>query len=65
MITITGNQAIDKIIANWIKGTEDKITCAYEISNAQLRGTIPTVDSEGRYWSAEQIMEYGVMITRR
>ena len=60
---ITGDLNIDKAIAKWIKGTEDKITVSLMISNAQVKGTIP-MHVDGYYWSPEDILGYALMITR-
>lgn len=61
---VTGITEIDIAIAKLIKGTEDRTSVEWMISCAQLRGELPTV-VDGYEWTAGQIIDYGVMITRR
>lgn len=62
-IPVTGNPAIDKIIAKWIMGMETRSEVEFVLWTAMLNGTIPTVDDDGNHWTPKKIMGYALMIT--
>lgn len=61
---VTGIPMIDIAIAKLIKGTEDRLSVEILIMDAQSRGELPIM-VDGVEWTAGQIIDYGIMITRR
>lgn len=61
---VTGIPMIDIAIAKLIKGTEDRLSVEIMILDAQGRGDLPIM-VDGVEWTASQIIDYGIMITRR